>query len=188
MPYLLKLVIPCLLLGASVTAQEVTTRSINGVACQADRRYDQLQSNTQSKIDSYKAQLDAMMTCQTDKKLWDGTQCVDVTPPPPPACQIINNILNTTTTEINQAIVQWSTYTSPEIETSRCHWFWDRGRSRNISEIRSIRSCQPQGVKVQVSGQYVTIFNDTCIPNPRTEVIWGGQSRHCTECFSLPLC
>jgi hypothetical protein len=67
MPYLLKLVIPCLLLGASVTAQEVTTRSINGVACQADRRYDQLQSNTQSKMDSYKAQLDAMMTCQTDK-------------------------------------------------------------------------------------------------------------------------
>lgn len=159
------------------------------VECVTDDRFDQLNSKAQTSFDQKKAQVEAILNCQTQKKFWDGTTCVDApTPPAPPACTVIQNIVNTSTFRVNNAIVQRFNYTSPVVETSRCHQFNNRGGSRNFSEIKRISTCVNQGYKIQVYGQYVNIYTDTCVPSPSMETIWSGVSRACAECTSLPNC
>jgi hypothetical protein len=57
-----------------------------------------------------------------------------------------------------------------------------------LSEIRRISTCINQGYKVQVSGQVVNIYADSCVPNPTMRTIWSGPSRACAECGLLPRC
>jgi hypothetical protein len=176
------------LAAVSGHAMEAVVPSNQEAICKPDNRVTALTANVSTTTQRYKNELSAIISCNAQKKFWDGTACTDLTAPTPPACTISHNIFNNTTTEINQAYVIEQTYTSPEVEVSRCHWFWNRGSSRNISQIYAVYSCVTQPLRVEVQGQTVTIHQDTCIPNPRTEVIWSGQSRHCWACGGLPSC
>jgi hypothetical protein len=159
------------------------------VACVTDDRFDQLNSTAQTSFDQSKAQFDEILNCQTQKKFWNGSSCVDApTPTAPPACTVIQNIVNTSTFTVANAVVQRFSYNSPVVEASRCHQFFNNGRSRNLSEIKRISTCINQGYKVQVAGQYVNIYADSCVPNPTMQLIWSGPSRACPECFTLPSC
>jgi hypothetical protein len=176
------------LAAVSVHAMEAIVPSKHGAICSPDTRVMPLTANVSNTTQHYKNELSAIISCNAQNKFWDGTACTDLTVPAPPACTISHNIFNNTTTEINQAYVIEQTYTSPEVEVSRCHWFWDRGRKRNISRIYAVYSCITEPLRVEVQGQMVTIHQDTCNPNPRTELIWDGASRDCWHCAGLPLC
>jgi hypothetical protein len=148
----------CLLLAGQVVAQEVTTRSINGVACQADRRYSHLQSTTQSTMDSYKAQLDAILECQAQKKLWDGSACIDI------------NV------DIPDAEVTINTITSPEIFIGRCGIHSNNGSRRNTNACYNVYKCNKQPTRVQITRNIVTITQDTCTGR-RQQLIYNGDWR-----------
>jgi hypothetical protein len=99
------------LLGLScsglVAAQEVTVRGINSPACQADQRYDDLQTKATNLFSSYQTKLDAVLNCQAQKKFWDGATCQGVTVTSPTVVNRSVNVVNKNGVQISS---MWNRY------------------------------------------------------------------------------